>query len=98
MIPLHLGDDDDTILEEPGLIIVPNYLVAPAHDGTTITNAVYDCWRDCKEWRDAKRMCEAQITLFFNPVHLVPTVRIADHDTDLEDPVSRMLQEEADDT
>lgn len=91
-VPLGIGDHHDATIEDYGLVIVPNYLVAPAHNGRMLMAPVFRWDRDCEleAWREARERCSAVIRLCFHPVHPARTMRVADHVMDIEDPVRRV--------
>lgn len=90
-ISLATEDDPDATHEEQGLIVVANYMVPPSHNGAQTMKPVYPSWAECTEWKTAKRTSEAEIILQFSPDHPVRRVRMADHNSGLEDPLTRSM-------
>lgn len=88
-IPTSRGGLSTPTLKAAGVVITPNSLVPHTHHGKQRMTPIYTSWTECQGWRGAAEKCDADVRLLFpeNAAHHV--VRTADHERDLEDPVSR---------
>lgn len=80
------------VLRVCGLLSIPNYLVAPEHEGKDLLPPVL---RDVQDLRIARDLLTRRVTLVFPAEHYSRIVRIADHDNGVEDPVSREIMWES---